>query len=289
MGMTYKVYSKGMIFMTKFAIIAINLTERKEDSMYNIAVCDDSPMDREHLIERIKSMDVQQELCIHEFSSGTELLEIMKNIRFAAIFLDIQMEGMNGDETAKRIRELDSTVVLVFYTGIATPTPERFEVTPFRYLVKTMPISKFNEYVKATLDKAAECNSMPSLAANLQKRSLFIDSRYVIYIEKYKKSTRIELVPSAYEIYGIEADKNGKYPDVRLSEALELTYEKLKDYGFGYPHGSYIINFQYISTCTSKSLGLEGVNGQFPIARSKAKEFNKLKGQFIRAKYVGRE
>lgn len=104
--------------------------------MYNIAVCDDSPMDREHLIERIKSMDVQQGLCIHEFSSGTELLEIMKNIRFAAIFLDIQMEGMNGDETAKRIRELDSTVVLVFYTGIATPTPERFEVTPFRYLVK---------------------------------------------------------------------------------------------------------------------------------------------------------
>lgn len=44
--------------MTKFAIIAINLTERKADSMYNIAVCDDSPMDREHLIERIKSMDV---------------------------------------------------------------------------------------------------------------------------------------------------------------------------------------------------------------------------------------
>ena len=60
-----------MIFMTKFAIIAINLTERKADSMYNIAVCDDSPMDREHLIERIKSMDVQQGLCIHEFSSGT--------------------------------------------------------------------------------------------------------------------------------------------------------------------------------------------------------------------------
>lgn len=254
--------------------------------MCDIAVCDDSAMDRKDLIGRINRIAVNQELRIYEFSSGTALLEAMKKIRFTAIFLDIQMEGMNGDDTAKGIRELDPTVILAFYTGFSAPTPERFEVLPFRYLMKNMPDAKLDEYVKATLEKAVESSEMPTLAANLLKKGIFISSKYIKYIEKYKKSTRAELAPVAYDIYGIEADENGKYPDVRISDTLENIFQKLKRYGFGCPHSSYIINFQYMNNCTRKSLGLIGVDTEFPIARSKSKEFNELRKQYICSKYV---
>lgn len=253
--------------------------------MYDIAVCDDSTLDRERLIERINCVTAH-ELRIHEFSSGEELLEAMNNIRFSAIFLDIQMKGMSGDVTAKRIRELDSTLVLVFYTGVAAPTPERIEVLPFRYIVKNMPSTQFDEYVKATLDKAAECRSMPTLAAIQHRNVFYVNSKYIIYIEKYNKNTRAELVPSAYRTYGIKADTYGKYPNIRIPDTLENIYGKLKQYGFGCPHSSYIINFEYMNTCTSKLLKLDGVDTEFPITRSKVKEFNELKGRFIRAKYV---
>lgn len=278
------IYPAGVSFWAGFDRIEV---ERQENGMCNIAVCDDSALDRKYLMERIDRIATNQELRIYEFESGIELLEAMNDIQFAAVFLDIQMKDMSGDDTAKKIRDLDDSLILVFYTGYATVTPERLEVLPFRYLMKNMPDAQFDEYIKATLNKVEECNRMPMLAANLQKRAIYINSKFVIYIEKYKKSTRAELVPIAYDIYGIKADEHGKYPDVRISDPLEKTYEKLKRYGFGCPHDSYIINFEYMNTCTARLLGLEGVDIEFPIARSKAKEFHALKGQFIRAKYVG--
>lgn len=254
--------------------------------MCDIAVCDDSAIDRKNLIERINRIAVSQSLQIYEFSSGEALLKAMKNNRFAAVFLDIQMKGMSGDDTAKKIRELDSTVVLAFYTGFSALTPERLEVLPFRYLMKNMPDVQLDEYVKATLEKAAEYRDMPVLDAKVQRKGIYINAKYIMYIEKHKKSTRAELAPMAYDIYGIKADENGKYPDVRISDTLWNIYNKLKRYGFGCPHNSYIINFHYMNNCTSSSLKVEGVNTEFPISRSKMKEFNELRKQFICAKYV---
>lgn len=257
--------------------------------MYDVAVCDDSAWDRDRLIGRINCLASDKELNIHEFSSGTELLKAMNNVRFAAAFLDIQMKGMDGDETAKRIREIDPAFVLTIYTGSSVITPERFEVTPYRYLMKNMPESQFNEYIKATLDMAERNIRIPMLTANLLKRKTLINSKYVIYIEKYKKSTRAKLLPIAYSLYGIEADDNGKYPDIRISDPLYKTYERLKKYGFGYPHDSYIINFKYVTVCTDKVVRLEYGDNELPIARSKMKEFLALRGEYIRGKYVGSE
>ena len=75
-------------------------------------------------------------LRIHEYESGKELLSAMNHIRFAAVFLDIQMKELDGEETAKRIRQLDSSLVLVFYTGFAEPSPRTIEVQPYRYIMK---------------------------------------------------------------------------------------------------------------------------------------------------------
>ena len=46
------------------------------------------------------------------------------------LFLDIQMEGMDGQETAFAFRSQNRNAVLVFVTGVAVPTPEMFKVYP---------------------------------------------------------------------------------------------------------------------------------------------------------------
>lgn len=65
--------------------------------MYNIAICDDSVVDMKHLRECIckhaEDIDYMQ---IYEYTSGEELLEAMGDIPFTLIFLDVQMEGMDG-------------------------------------------------------------------------------------------------------------------------------------------------------------------------------------------------
>ena len=256
------------------------------DKMFEIAVCDDCKMDRERLIKHIDNKENHYELRIHEYESGENLLSSMSDIRFSAIFLDIQMKEMDGEETAKRIRKLDANVVLVFYTGFVEPSPRTIEVQPYRYIMKNMSEGRIAEYVKDALERMSVIYSMPQIRANLYKKQIIIDPKHVLYIEKYKKNTRVHLAPFAYGIYGITVEKDGSGPVIHLLDPLEKTYERLKTYGFGCPHSSYIINFSFLRICTGKTLKLAGVPFDFPIARSMAKTFNEQKEQFIQAKYV---
>ncbi len=255
--------------------------------MYKIAICDDSRQDRRYLLNHIKRR-AKDEIQIYEYASGEELLAAMKETVFEAVFLDVQMQGIDGNETAKRIRELDVSLVLAFCTGFVEPSPVTFEVQPYRYIMKNMTEEQVADYVGDVLDKMKENGAMPSLLANVGKRQVVIRAEHVIYIEKYKKFTRMHITAQARKRYGIYPERNGELPDIKLIEKLPVTFETLKKHGFGWPHDSYIINFQYICACTAKDFQLAEVDHMFAIARSKAKEFNEQKNRFMCAKYVGR-
>ena len=87
--------------------------------MFDIAVCDDSELDRNLLIEEIRKCEKYRETVrFHQYSSGKELLAAMELARFSLIFLDIQMQGMDGERTAEEIRKMDDSVVLVFIPAL---------------------------------------------------------------------------------------------------------------------------------------------------------------------------
>lgn len=254
--------------------------------MFEIAVCDDNTFDRKQLIQRIcRNMTEPEKIRIHEYESGISLLAAIKNVRFSIIFLDVQMNGLDGEETAVRLRSLDNNVILVFYTGFAEPSPRSFEVQPYRYIMKNMPDQVMDKYIKDSLNKMIEFSQIPFLTANVNRERLYLRVDDIVYIEKYKKNTRVHISESALSVYGVKNDENGQIPDIRIPERLDLIYEKLKGYGFGYPHDSYIINFKYLVYCTSKLLKLKDVDNSFQIARSKVMEFNKLKDEFMLSKY----
>ena len=79
--------------------------------MFDIAVCDDSELDRNLLIEEIRKCEKYRETVrFHQYSSGKELLAAMELARFSLIFLDIQMQGMDGERTAEEIRKMDGNL-----------------------------------------------------------------------------------------------------------------------------------------------------------------------------------
>lgn len=254
--------------------------------MFEIAVCDDNTFDRKQLIQRIcRNMTEPEKIRIHEYESGMSLLAAIKSIRFSIIFLDVQMNGLDGEETAVRLRGLDNNVILVFYTGFAEPTPRSFEVQPYRYIMKNMPDQVMDKYIKDSLNKMVEFGQTPLLSANMNRERLFLKADDIVYIEKYKKNTRVYISENVMRTYGVESSIDGEAPIIRIPDKLENIYEKLKSYGFGYPHDSYIINFKYLVYCTSKNLKLKDMSNTFQIARSKAQEFHRLKEEFMLSKY----
>ena len=102
------------------------------DCMLKIADCDDEPVFVEQISGRIK--EYMPDAAIQGFFSSEDLLS--QREVFDIYFLDIQMEKMNGVETAKKIRELDEESVIIFITGAKEYVFEAFDVAALHYLIK---------------------------------------------------------------------------------------------------------------------------------------------------------
>ena len=106
-----------------------------------IAVVDDEKAVREHICALIEEQ--QPGSRIEAYATGEELLASGKG--FDIVFLDIQMEGMNGIEAAKKLREQQEDTVLAFITGIKDYVFDALDLYAFQYRLKPIDERKFAE------------------------------------------------------------------------------------------------------------------------------------------------
>ena len=105
------------------------------------AICDDEKILCDQLEKWIKKQAPDCDLAL--FTSGEALLREKKD--FDIIFLDIRMEGIDGIETAKRLRSRRAETILIFITGIKEHVFDAFDVSAFHYLLKPVDEEKFAE------------------------------------------------------------------------------------------------------------------------------------------------
>ena len=87
--------------------------------MLRIAVCDDILVFVEKMAEYIEMWAGEQHLNVQikRFASGEDVIFEQEDMGdFAAIFMDIELSGMNGMEAVTKIREKNSLVSIVFVT-----------------------------------------------------------------------------------------------------------------------------------------------------------------------------
>ena len=78
-----------------------------------IAICDDEKNIRELIANKVVKQYPDAEIIF--FQSGEELLLSDESIDI--LFLDIQMSGIDGMETARELRKRDKSVILIFVTA----------------------------------------------------------------------------------------------------------------------------------------------------------------------------
>ena len=106
-----------------------------------IAVVDDLSMDRKNLLHDlnawIASHPEAKGLRTEGFEDGLSMLENGGLAgRFSIVFLDIRMEGMDGLETARRLRNAQTECLIVFVTTEESYSLQAYPLHPFDYLVK---------------------------------------------------------------------------------------------------------------------------------------------------------
>lgn len=112
----------------------------------NIAICDDERIFRDTLEQAIRA---QLKICsIRQFVCGEDLLREAAD--FDVIFLDIEMPGLNGMQTAEMIRKLSKEIRIVFLTSHGEFVHDAFRVRAFRYLSKPIEPSTLQETLRLT-------------------------------------------------------------------------------------------------------------------------------------------
>ncbi|WP_236874623.1 response regulator, partial [Clostridioides difficile] len=97
--------------------------------MIKIAVCEDEKetqlLIEDYLENILKDISIEYE--IQKYISGEELLESnLKDIDI--LLLDIKMEKLNGMDTARKIREVDNEMEIIFVTSLIDYVQEGYEI-----------------------------------------------------------------------------------------------------------------------------------------------------------------
>ena len=200
--------------------------------MIQIAVCDDS----QYWIGAISTMleelqeKYHEEVEIEEYSSGTELLaDYQAGQRFDLLYLDIEMEGMDGIHTALELRKTDNQLLLVYVSGHEEYLRELFETEPFRFIQKPIEKQRFAE----VFCKAAERISSRKkeyFYYQSGKNIVKLAVQNIIYLESAKRKVIIHTVSDTREYY----------------DKLDVVEEKLKGMRFVRIHKAYLVNMDHI-------------------------------------------
>lgn len=173
--------------------------------MLRIGVCDDESAAREILqlaCERILR-DQAVEPQFFAFSSGEGVLRWLEKhpAELDVLFLDIEMGGMNGMETARRIRERDGRLALVFVTGYADYVFDGYAVNALDYVLKPCRDARLREVLHRALAQLHRLAPETFTVKNAD--GLFrVPKDRILYLKSDRRIVTLVTADRAYAYYG---------------------------------------------------------------------------------------
>ena len=223
-----------------------------------IAICDDEKNIRELIRNKVVKQYPEAEIFF--FSSGEELL--LSDIHIDILFLDIQMSGRDGMETARELRQRDKNVFIIFVTAVEEYVFQAFDVGAFHYIVKPIDDTKFADVLHRAV---AELNSKGEKVKEAEEKYVLINNSGVhtkvilddiVYAEVFNRKVVIHKMNETIEYYGKMSD-----------------LESLAGESFFRPHRAYLINFKYVEKYDATTIYLE--KGTALMAKQNYPEFVK--------------
>jgi len=195
--------------------------------LLRIAIAEDTQSDTDILMNLI--MACPQQSTVTTFESGEALLQSFDARLYDLIFLDIYMYELNGIETAERIRDTDTQVVIVFTTTSEDFTRESYRLNAYKYLVKPLVQEDVQDALELAILKRDKAQGA-TLAIVNDNTPVVIPLNDILFIES---SNRRSLVHT----------DEGVYATTMTIDALE---KLLPSPHFTRSHRSYVVNFDRV-------------------------------------------
>jgi DNA-binding LytR/AlgR family response regulator len=219
-----------------------------------IGICDDESHFRKILSDSLTKILHRQGIdnAIIYFNSGEELLDGYIDIDI--LFLDIQMEGKNGIDTAKIIREQDKNVCIVFISAYPEYAAEGYKVNAFRYITKPFDERELEAELTGAIREVRRTD-VEALTIKNDRGTYRVLGSNITFIEVKGRHTVIHTTEE----------------EIESNEALSKIESTLKEQPFFRCHQGYLINLRYIDSVAENNILLRG-DGKVPLSRHRKKE-----------------
>lgn len=187
------------------------------------------------------------------FVEATSFLEGYKP-SYDLVFMDIEMPNMNGMEAARRLREVDEQVVLIFVTNMAQFAAKGYEVDALDYIVKPFSYPDFERKLKRAV-RLCEHES-DAIVVSQQGGTVRLLLREIEYLE----------------VRGHNLILHAESGVVHGSGTLAEAQERLGDKGFLRCAKAFLVNARHIREVRGSTL-LMADGTELPIGRAFRKTF----------------
>ena len=223
--------------------------------MIRIAMVEDEAAVREQLQGYIQRYTRQYgtEFAVTEFSDGVEILDAYRPV-YDIVLLDVEMKHLDGMETARRIRELDRDVVLLFITNMAQYAIKGYAVGALDYVLKPVPYFAFSQQLQKAEEKLRR-RARHYLAVPVEGGLRRLDTAQISSMES-----------EGHRVHFYTEDGEFSAPG-----ALKTFEEKLADLPFARCNSGYLVNLAQVK---SVQQGLAQVGPyELQVSRPKRKSF----------------
>ena len=226
--------------------------------MFKVAIVEDDRAASNTLREYIErfAAEKNEKIEAEVFEDGLKFIGTYKPV-YDIVFMDIVMPGINGIETAKKLRVVDGSVVLVFITNMAQYAINGYEVDATDFLLK--PVSYFTFALK-----------LSKIMRLLGRRK---DADYAIKTADGDVRVRVS------DIYYIESVKHyvifhTSGGDYRMRMSMTEAEAFFEPKSFSRCSTSYLVNLAHIKTVKRDDVIVACENDvALPLSRTKKQSF----------------
>ncbi len=229
--------------------------------LWKVAICEDDPVQSRNIRRMTEgwSQDRNRKLQIFSYKDCEAFLSDWgERMDFDLVILDIHLgQGMDGMELARRIRQRDEGIQILFISGLSEYMSQGYDVQALHFLVKPVEEGRLWEVLDKALDTINKRESF--LLVETEDQVWRIPVSRIVYGEAFSHTTALYLAPE---------DKTGAMECQEVRLCLGELEEKLPVSEFLRCHRSYLVHLPYIRRI-ERTEALLDYGGTVPVSRGK--------------------
>lgn len=224
--------------------------------MLEIAIVDDEIGSRQLLARYLLrySKERGERFVVKNYESGIAFLEAYSTDT-DIVFLDIEMPGISGMETAHGLRRMDEDICIIFVTNLARYALNGYEVNALDFIVKPVQYASFVHKMDHVLRLFARRKAAKSILLHCDGIMRKLDVSEILYVETV----------NSYLVYHTLAG------ELRTRGALKNVEKELGEDGFSRCNSCYLVNMRYVTNVRGDCVMVGEV--ELKMSRNRKKSF----------------